>query len=210
SAFDANNITLQLNGQQITSLEVGQKETRFDLSHLFLQRGTNILEFSSDKKPVTSPHNDKLINFMVNNLNFLDPKGTTILLGQSKLIRKLKKSGLFFSNYYRNQLLRQDTHLSPEEHYFLYGAWENKNPNPLFDSAFYLEKNYDVYISGMNPLLHYILHGWKEGRDPHSEFSTNDYLNTYPDVAESRMNPLLHYLKQGVLEGRLISPADTI
>lgn len=210
SAFDANNITLQLNGQQITSLEVGQKETRFDISHLFLQRGTNILGFSSDKNPVTSPHNDKILNFMVNNLNFSDPKGTTILWGQSKLIRKLKKSGLFFSNYYRNQLLRQDMHLSPEEHYFLYGAWENKMPNPLFDSAFYLENNYDVYISGINPLLHYILHGWEEGRDPHPMFSTNNYLTTYPDVAESKMNPLLHYLKHGVLEGRSTSPAVTI
>jgi glycosyltransferase involved in cell wall biosynthesis len=120
---------------------------------------------------------------------------------------KLKKSGLFYEQYYADQVAdTAESKMALVKHYLLYGGWEGKDPNPMFFSNFYLSKYNDVYLSGMNPLLHYILHGWKEGRDPHPEFSTERYLCDYEDVRESGMNPLLHYLLHGILEGRKIHP----
>ena len=53
----------------------------------------------------------------------------------------------------------------------LYAAWlhEGRDPNPLFDTSFYLEKNPDVAQAGVNPLLHYSEYSWREGRDPHPD-----------------------------------------
>ena len=55
--------------------------------------------------------------------------------------------------------------LDPIEHYLAYGAAENRNPSPHFDTAAYLLANPDVARSGVNPLVHFILHGQAEGRN---------------------------------------------
>lgn len=204
-----NTILVKLNGQIVSTLSADLDLPSFFTSiELPVKKGTNILEFSSNNESLFTPESSDPNNFMIKDLTFTQPSGRNIFkvnINSSRTMRTLAKSGLFFPSYYSKQVAQQ-MKLSLELHYLLYGAWESKNPNPLFDSAFYLENNYDVYISGMNPLLHYILHGWEEGRDPHPMFSTNDYLKTYPDVVESKMNPLLHYIKHGILEGRSISP----
>jgi hypothetical protein len=116
---------------------------------------------------------------------------------------KLERSGLFYHSYYCSQVPElNESSLSAAEHYLLYGAWEDKDPNPLFSSIFYLEKNRDVYLSGKNPLLHYVERGASEGRDPHLQFSTLGYLEAYPEVRKLGINPLFHYLRYGILEGR--------
>jgi len=137
---------------------------------------------------------------MIKNLEFTPPKGRFIGSSVTRTIRKIQKSGLFFSSYYTKQVPELEQQ-SSVEHYCLYGAWEGKNPNHFFDTAFYLEKNRDIYIDGQNPLLHYLKKGWQEGRDPNPNFSTNRYLKAYPDVKKSGVNPLMHYLKYGVLKG---------
>ena len=180
-------------------------ESEITITNILLKRGTNILEFSSDKEPIVLQSDPRPLNFMIKNLDFISPRGMSIHLGHSNSLRNLKKSGLFYSTYYKKQIPElKDIRMSPLEHYLLYGAWENKDPNPMFLSSFYLENNRDVYLSGMNPLLHYIQHGWREGRDPHPDFNTRRYLNAYPDVANTGMNPLLHYLKHGILEDRVL------
>ncbi len=55
-------------------------------------------------------------------------------------------------------------------HYLKSGATEGYDPNPLFDTSYYLGSNPDVAGSGVNPLVHYILSGADEGRDPHPLF----------------------------------------
>ncbi len=90
----------------------------------------------------------------------------------------------------------------PLTHFIHCGAAENRNPNPLFNTAFYLEQCSDLMTTGMNPLLHYLLVGATQGKDPNPLFDSSYYLEQYPDVAASGINPLVHYLDAGAHENR--------
>jgi hypothetical protein len=46
--------------------------------------------------------------------------------------------------------------MNPLRHYIGWGAAEGRDPNPHFDSDWYLERNPDVAVAGANPLSHYI------------------------------------------------------
>lgn len=71
-----------------------------------------------------------------------------------------------------------------------------------FDKDYYLRRNLDVAIAGIDPLWHFCLHGWREMRDPNPNFSILYYLNANPDVRKYDRNPFLHYLVTGRQEGR--------
>lgn len=91
-------------------------------------------------------------------------------------------------------------------HYLTIGAFEGRQPNPLFDSKWYLDKHPGLIAGKLNPLMHYILQGSLQGADPHPLFCSSWYLQKYPDVAEAHVNPLTHYLNYGANEGRSPSP----
>jgi hypothetical protein len=99
-------------------------------------------------------------------------------------------SGLFDPDYYLTQHLNVD----PIAHYVDHGAAQGLDPNPWFDTSFYLENNPDVVRSGMNPLAHYHASGGAEGRSPHPSFDTAAYLADNPEALQTGMTPLLHYL----------------
>ena len=121
----------------------------------------------------------------------------------------IRRSGLFFDNYYRKQVANStDPFELPILHYFKNGFNSNTNPNPLFSTSFYLKSNPDVASANINPLFHYIRHGWKEGRNPHANFDSFWYLSTYHDVARAGINPLFHFLKHGIKEGRFSQPTS--
>ena len=65
--------------------------------------------------------------------------------------------------------------LDPFQHYVVVGAKEGLNPNPWFDTSFYLETNPGVAASGINPLADYEAYGWAEGRLPSAVFSAAVY-----------------------------------
>lgn len=91
-----------------------------------------------------------------------------------------------------------------------YGATEwhaGLNPDPFFNTSYYLSHNPDVAAAGLNPVTHYELYGWREGRDPSAAFSTTKYLAGNPDVKMAGLDPLQHYLQYGQAEGRVIYPA---
>jgi FkbM family methyltransferase len=122
----------------------------------------------------------------------------------------IRKSGLFFDNYYQKQVSKYtDSFQLPILHYFKNGFNSNANPNPFFSTSFYLKNNPDVVSANINPLFHYIRHGWKEGRNPHANFDSLWYLSNYQDVARAGINPLFHFLKHGIREGRLSKPTST-
>ena len=91
---------------------------------------------------------------------------------------------------------------------FSHGGWQARmNPNPLFDTAYYLVRNPDVAAAHVDPLVHFETYGWSEGRDPSPGFSTGAYLATYGDVKAAAMDPLLHFLVYGRIEGRMPAAA---
>ena len=127
-----------------------------------------------------------------------------------KMYLSLKKSGLFFEEYYCRMYPEvKATKIPPLLHYIMYGAYKGYAPNPLFDSSWYLQNNPDVRQFGLNPLLHYMMSGHNEGRDPHPEFSVNFYRLRNPDVAAINIDPLRHYLTSGYAEGRRINEYGT-
>ncbi|MGY8872675.1 MAG: glycosyltransferase [Pseudomonadales bacterium] len=67
--------------------------------------------------------------------------------------------------------------------------------NPLFDSAWYLEKYPDVQGDAAEALRHYCLHGAEEGRDPSSLFSTSGYR--YVHGLDTSQNPLVVWQEKG-------------
>ena len=103
---------------------------------------------------------------------------------------------LFDADYYRNSLL----------HFLLRGAYQGRQPHPLFDPAFYLRKYPDVAAAGVNPLCHYLKHGAAEMRQPHPLFDPRFYLDRNPDVRRAGVNPLVHYVRHGAAEDRKPHP----
>lgn len=115
---------------------------------------------------------------------------------------RIKKSGLFFEKYYRDKYPDVASFGNLLWHYIRYGADEGRNPNPLFDTDWYLIQSPDVRNTGVNPLDHYIRYGAREGRSTSPRFNTARYVEQNPDVKESGKNPLFHYLKYGIMEDR--------
>jgi hypothetical protein len=76
----------------------------------------------------------------------------------------------------------------------------------LFDPTWYIERNPDIVLQGLNPIMHWLIVGWKQRRDPSPLFDSQWYLQQSPDVAAVCVNPLLHYLEKGAIEGRTPHP----
>ena len=77
------------------------------------------------------------------------------------------------------------------------GTSDGLDIRPLFDAAFYLDRNPDVRAARIDPLQHYLAHGAAEGRKPHPLFDPAFYLAGVPagSLAEAAANPLLHFLR---------------
>ena len=107
---------------------------------------------------------------------------------------------LFDSDYYLSQIhgFERLKISMPFKHYLEEGIKNLKNPHPLFNTQYYLEKNIDVKHAGMNPLVHFVLHGHKEWREFHPLFDIDYYISQIPDLHEGKnINLLLHYLTEG-------------
>jgi len=117
-------------------------------------------------------------------------------------IRVIRESGLFDEAYYRANNPKLAPSVDPVRHFLERGAGAGRQPNRMFDPAFYLGQNPDVAQSGDNPLVHFIHYGAAEGRRPHRDFDPAFYLARYPDLVRAGQNPLLHYLLWGEKEGR--------
>lgn len=73
----------------------------------------------------------------------------------------------------------------------------------LFDGPWYLERNPDVALSGMEPLDHFLLLGVPLGRAPGPTFDPQSYVAVYPDAAASDLPAVLHYMRHGIPELRI-------
>jgi GT2 family glycosyltransferase len=92
------------------------------------------------------------------------------------------------------------------DHFLKHGVNEGRDPNPYFDTKWYLSRYPDIEEAGLNPLVHFALYGGQEGRSPGPEFDCAFYLQKYEDVRLAGINPLSHFLTIGRAEGREPSP----
>ncbi len=77
-------------------------------------------------------------------------------------------------------------------HFLRHGVTQGCDPNPFFDTRWYVERNPDA--AEVNPLVHYLTAGWKDGRDPSPLFSIESYLRDNPEVAAAGSEPLADFL----------------
>jgi len=77
-----------------------------------------------------------------------------------------------------------------------HGGWkEGRDPNPFFDTDFYLTANPDVKAAG-SPAAALPHHRLVEGRElPRFQFQRHDLLAQNPDVAAAHVDPLQHFLQ---------------
>jgi hypothetical protein len=88
------------------------------------------------------------------------------------------------------------------------GRHRGRDPNPLFDTDWYLAHNPDVAAAAINPLAHYLHNGGSEGRNPSPSFDARCYLAQNPNVAAAGTNALVHFQPHGMREGR-VAPVAT-
>jgi glycosyltransferase involved in cell wall biosynthesis len=72
----------------------------------------------------------------------------------------------------------------------------------LLTLDWYLARNPDIAVAGVDPVEHWYFTARTESRNPNFLFSTEDYLKANDDVATSHWNPLAHYILFGEAEGR--------
>ena len=77
----------------------------------------------------------------------------------------IASSGLFDAEWYLE--LYPDVAnggIDPLKHYVLHGAYEVRDPGPMFSAFKYHKANPDVTEAGIPALLHYLRNGRDEGR----------------------------------------------
>jgi lipopolysaccharide biosynthesis protein/glycosyltransferase involved in cell wall biosynthesis len=104
---------------------------------------------------------------------------------------------MFSGQYYLSQLIRAGISLLPlcPVVDYLQRGWRRRwNPHPLFDVGWYLDRNEDVRVAGIEPLRHFIFNGGIEGRLPHPCFPVWRVLERCPHLRDTLRNPLEFYL----------------
>ncbi len=191
-----------LNGVNAADIKINSHKLSHVSFPVSLHPGTNIFQIKSVR--IMEDENNT-VEFMVNKFDFSEPRRGLLPRRKPTDLKLIKKSQLVDEDFYKKHVTDLGS-LTPVEHYYFFGAWENRDPNPFFSSSFYLGRNRDVYLNGLNPLAHYIKTGWREGRDPHPEFSTRRYLNAYTEARRANLNPLIHFLHEGQAKGYLPWP----
>jgi hypothetical protein len=96
--------------------------------------------------------------------------------------------------------------------YFEQGWRLGYNPNPWFDTRWYLSQNPGARAAKVNPLVHFVKSGARLGRRPHPFFDLEWYTGHYLGGIEPSAEALRHFLAIGLFVGavphpRIASPA---
>ena len=119
------------------------------------------------------------------------------------------RNDLFWSEWYIFKYLNSNNAKTPFLHYLREGVKLGFNPNPFFDSKWYMDRYLEVAKSGMNPLVHFINKGADLGYDPHPLFDNKWYKAHYSYLMNSKISSLNHYLKAGFLQGMKTIETET-
>ena len=82
------------------------------------------------------------------------------------------------------------------------------DPNPYFDSDWYVSTNQDVATSGLDPLFHYASFGESEGRKPNPLFDPVSYLIEHPELKELQGTLLAHFINNGAGQSSLVTEVN--
>ena len=116
-------------------------------------------------------------------------------------IAAIRHSGLFDEDWYlaRNSDVR-NSGVDPLLHYVLFGAGEDRWPNPIFDPLWYRRQH--GLSRQTNPLLDFVRQSRRTYREPNALFKSQQYLALNADVDRANLAPFRHYLMFGASEMR--------
>jgi len=109
---------------------------------------------------------------------------------------------LVYPEYYRSRYTL--TELNDEEtidHYLNIGIFKNFDPNPWFDSSFYINRYGDLLDETGIAITSYLKNEGTLDVSPSKQFNTSYYYETYPDINQ-KSGTFLHYLLHGKREQR--------
>ncbi len=129
-----------------------------------------------------------------------------------KDLRVIRKSGVFELSFYQSQCsgLPFANINDAIRHYATSSLGNRLNPNPFFDTRYYLDQNPDVASSGIDPLFHYIVYGEAEGRKPHPSFDPFFYREVAGESRAATEGLLCHYQRVGRKQGLPTSDAEPV
>ena len=108
--------------------------------------------------------------------------------GRTSALRLLRRS-LVLGN-----LPGSESRTNPLLHFIQHGAQAGHQPNPHFNTKWYVEHHPEAGAADTDPLSHYIYHGERRGFWPSPEFDPAWYISYYPDSALWPQGPFSHYL----------------
>ncbi|WP_298327842.1 glycosyltransferase [Asticcacaulis sp.] len=79
-------------------------------------------------------------------------------------LRALRHSNFDSDFYLRQNPFDSSEPEDPIRHFAMHGVKNQLDPEPFFDTAFYLAAHADVAQAGINPYVHFLSHGYIEGR----------------------------------------------
>jgi GT2 family glycosyltransferase len=82
--------------------------------------------------------------------------------------------------------------------YYSQGAFEGRDPNPFFNSSWYMKQYFTPLDALTNPLVHYMRWGARDGLNPSPAFDAQYYVAKYKQAKD---NALLHFLEFGLARG---------
>ena len=82
------------------------------------------------------------------------------------------------------------------------------DPNPYFDSDWYMSTNQDVAKSSLDPLYHYVFFGESEGRKPNPLFDPIQYLLQNPGLKEHQDSILGHFLMNDIRRNHIVTEVN--
>jgi len=122
---------------------------------------------------------------------------------RKRVPRKVPSLALLFdAGWYAKGLGKKAVLENPLDHYLKVGFMTG-DPNPMFDTAWYVARHPELRSGRKNPFVHYFEVGERAGDPPSPKFDPKWYLEKYPDVAATKASPLAHFLRFGAAEGRL-------
>lgn len=86
-------------------------------------------------------------------------------------------------------------------HWLAHGRALGIVPTPLFDRAFYRDRNADLAVWRGDLFDHYLMHGWREPRRACDMFDAAYYLHVAGNVAAAQVSPLEDYVLRGAALG---------
>ncbi|RYZ89136.1 MAG: glycosyltransferase, partial [Proteobacteria bacterium] len=114
----------------------------------------------------------------------------------------IENSGLFDTGYYLARYPEAQAAPTALDHWLEIGLSDENNPNPFFDTKWYLESYAAHMPTDANPLEYYITTGWRLHHDPSPNFSVEEYLSRNKDVRDAGIEPLSHFIRYGIHEAR--------